>query len=80
MKDLHLGSFNMTDKSSASVNLTKLNVQQMIDVTAQQMIDITVQQAITAALQAQKITASQSSESQSQSSSIKNDDHITVPV
>ena len=44
------------------------------------MIDAAVQQAITAALQAQKITTSQSSESQSQSLSVKNDDHITVSV
>ena len=44
------------------------------------MINITVQQAITAALQAQKIVASQSSESQSQSSSVKNNDHIIVLV
>ena len=51
-KNLHLDSFNMTDRSSVSVNLTKLNIQQMID--------ITVQQAITAALQAQKIMTSQS--------------------
>ena len=54
MKDLHLNSFNMTDKSSVSVNLTKSDVQQMIDAA--------VQQAITAALQAQKIMTSQSSE------------------
>ena len=53
----------MTDENSVSVNITKSDVQQMIDVAAQQMIDITVQQAITAALQAQKITASQSFES-----------------
>ena len=44
------------------------------------MINITVQQAITAALQAQKITAPQSSESQSQPSSAKDDDHIIVPA
>src|SRR5947207_1843020 len=68
----------MTDKSSVSVNLTKSDIQQMINVAAQQMIDAAVQQAITAALQAQKIMTSQSSESQSQSSSVKNDDHITV--
>ena len=72
MKDLHLDSFNMTDRNSVSVNLTKSDVQQMIN--------ITVQQAITAALQAQKITASQSSESQSQSSSVKDDDHIIISV
>ena len=30
-KDLHLDSFNMTDKSSVSVNLIKSDVQQMID-------------------------------------------------
>ena len=52
MKDLHLNSFNMTDKSSVSVNLTKSDVQQMIDAA--------VQQAITAALQAQKIMILQS--------------------
>ena len=50
IKNLHLDSFNMTDRSSVSVNLTKLNIQQMINAA--------VQQAITAALQAQKITAS----------------------
>ena len=44
------------------------------------MIDITVQQVIMTALQAQKIMTSQSSESQSQSSSVKNDDHIIVSV
>src|SRR5436190_21589708 len=72
MKDLHLDSFNMTDRSSVSVNLTKLNIQQMINAA--------VQQAITAALQAQKIMTSQSSESQSQSLFIKNNDHILVSV
>ena len=49
-EDLHLDSFNMTNKSSVSVNLTKSDVQQMIDTA--------VQQAITAALQAQKIMTS----------------------
>ena len=62
----------MIDENSISVNLTKSDVQQMIN--------ITVQQAIMTALQAQKITASQSSESQSQSSSVKNDDYIFVSV
>ena len=70
----------MTDENSVSVNLTKLNIQQMIDAAAQWMINTAVQQAITAALQAQKIMTSQSSESQSQSSSVKNDDHIFVSV
>ena len=44
------------------------------------MIDVTVQQAIMTALQAQKIMISQSSESQFQSSSVKNNDHIIVSV
>jgi len=44
------------------------------------MIDAAVQQAITAALQAQKITISQSSESQFQSSSVKNDNHIIISI
>ena len=72
MKDLYLDSFNITNKSSISVNFTKSDVQQMIDVT--------VQQAIMTALQAQKITTSQLSESQSQLSSVKNDDHIIISV
>ena len=33
-EDLHLDSFNMTDESSVSVNLTKSDVQQMINVAA----------------------------------------------
>ena len=77
---LHLGSFNMADGSSASVNLTKSDVQQMIDAAAQWMIDAAVQQAITAALQAQKTTAPQSPESQSQLSPAKDDNHITIPA
>ena len=70
----------MTDESSVSVNLTKSDVQQMINAAAQQMIDITVQQAIMTTLQAQKIMTSQLSESQFQSSFVKNDDHISVSV
>ena len=62
----------MTDESSVSVNLIKSDVQQMINAA--------VQQAITAALQAQKIMTSQSSESQSQLLSVKNDDHIIISV
>ena len=62
----------MTDRNSVSVNLTKSDIQQMIDVT--------VQQAITAALQAQKITTSQSLKSQSQLSSVKDDDHIIISI
>ena len=72
MKGLHLDSFNMTDESSVSVNLIKSDVQQMIDAA--------VQQAIMTALQAQKIMTSQSSESQSQLLSVKNDDHIIISV
>ena len=60
----------MTDKSSVSVNLTKSDIQQMINTA--------IQQVITAALQAQKIMTSQSSESQFQSSFVKNNDHIIV--
>ena len=45
----------MTDRNSVSVNLTKSDIQQMINAA--------VQQAIMTALQAQKITTSQSSES-----------------
>ena len=62
----------MTDRNSVSVNLTKSNIQQMIDAA--------VQQVIMTALQAQKIMISQSSESQSQSSFVKNDDHIIISV
>ena len=52
MKDLCLDSVNMTDESSVSVNLIKLNVQQMIDAAVQ---------AIMITLQTQKITNSQTS-------------------
>ena len=64
----------MTDKSSVSfsANLTKTDIQQMINVT--------VQQIIIAALQAQKIMISQSSESQFQSLSVKNNDYIIISV
>ena len=68
MKDLYLDSFNITNKSSISVNFTKSDVQQMIN--------IIVQQAITAALQAQKIMTSQSSESQFQLSFVKNNNLV----
>ena len=44
------------------------------------MIDAAIQQVIITALQAQKIMTSQSSESQSQLSSVKDDDHIIVSV
>ena len=44
------------------------------------MINAAIQQAITAALQAQKIIISQSSESQSQSLFIKNNNHIIISV
>ena len=44
------------------------------------MIDVAVQQAIMIALQAQKIMTSQSSKSQSQLSSVKNNDHIIISV
>ena len=71
-ENLQLNSFNITDRNLVSMNLTKSDIQQMIN--------IAVQQAITAALQAQKIMTSQSSESQSQLSSVKNDDHIIISV
>ena len=44
------------------------------------MIDAVIQQAIMTALQAQKIMTSQSSKSQFQLSSVKNDDHIIISV
>ena len=62
----------MIDRSSISVNLTKSDIQQMINAA--------VQQAIMTALQAQKIMTSQSFESQSQLSFVKNDDHIIISI
>ena len=70
----------MINKSSISMNITKSDVQQIINVTVQQIINITVQQIITAPLQAQKIIISQSSKSQFQSSSVKNNNHIIISI
>ena len=71
-EDLQLDSFNMIDRSSVSVNLTRMNIQQIIDAT--------IQQVIIAALQAQKITDSQTSQSQSQLSLVKDNDYIIVSL